>query len=54
MWVGVGGARVVSALCSPAALQEAWEDGGVQLLSVRGRQVGLTGDLSRMHCLGER
>lgn len=53
MWVGVSGASVVSVLCSPAALQEAREDGGVQLLSVRGRQVGLTGALSRMYCLEE-
>lgn len=51
---GVGGARVFSVLCSPAAIQEAWEDANVWLLlSVRGRQVGLTGGLSRMHCAGE-
>lgn len=52
--MGVSGASVVSALCSSAALQEAQEDGGVQLLSVKGRQVGLTGALSRMYCLEER
>lgn len=52
----MGGAAGLELSQRRAALQpsRSWEDGDVQLFSVRERQVGLTGGLSRMHCLGER